>query len=709
LLVKTPRKPSVLRTTARAQGALLVVAALFAFGPFGNSLPAVEISASVTNSPNTSASDDDLLRELQNIRVPYVQGASKYWQKISEAPSSVTILTSDDVKKYGHRTLADMLRTVPGLYVTYDRNYSFLGVRGFNLGDFNNRVLLLVDGHRINNSLADSAPIGTEFPLDVDLIDRVEIIRGPGSSIYGNNAFFGVINVITRKGRDFFGKGVGVSLETGSFDTYKGRLTFGHKFENGIETVLSGSIYDSEGQDRLFFKEFNTPTSNNGIAENGDADKYKSVFASISYGDFNLQGSFVRREKSNPTAPFFTDFNDPRMGTDDARGYVSLNYAREFAEVGELTARVYYDRSDLTIGEPYGGTLFEDEQTAEWWGSELQLTKHFGKHAVTIGGEYRDDFRQEQRILDADSGLVFKNVHRERQSHGVYLQGDFVLVPAPDSQSQLEGNETTSKRSTDTLRFSGGVRYDQYSDFDPTYNPRLALIYNPIGQSVFKAIYGTAFRAPNFFELSDPRFQDINPEGITTYELVYEQGLGEHFRTSVAGFYNEIDDLIFFNSAAGHQRFENLSGAKAQGVELALDAAWPGLFQGRASYSYQKTEDSATGKVLVDSPLHLAKLNVNAPIMKDKLFAGLEVQYLSKRRTVFLTPLGTQAEGSPARGYGVVNFTLFSKNIVKGLEISATIYDLFDETYGDPSTPFHSEDIIYQDGRSFRLKLTYRF
>src|SRR5437867_11878528 len=136
------------------------------------------------------------------MEVPNVENACNYRQKASDAPASATIITADDVKKYGYRTLADILQSVRGFQVSYDRNYSFLGVRGFNRGDFNSRILLLVDGHRINNSLSDSGFIGTEFILDTDLIERVEVSRGPGSSLYGNNAFFGVINVITRKGRD---------------------------------------------------------------------------------------------------------------------------------------------------------------------------------------------------------------------------------------------------------------------------------------------------------------------------------------------------------------------------------------------------------------------------------------------------------------------------------------------------------------------------
>ncbi|HLD24039.1 MAG TPA: TonB-dependent receptor plug domain-containing protein, partial [Sulfuricurvum sp.] len=134
------------------------------------------------------------IEELMNIEITT---ASKFSQKISEAPSSVTVITSDEIKIYGYRNLADILSGVRGLYTTNDRNYEYVGVRGFNRpGDYNSRILLMVDGTRINDADYDTASIGQEFFLDIDLIKRIEIIRGPGSSIYGSNAFFGVINII---------------------------------------------------------------------------------------------------------------------------------------------------------------------------------------------------------------------------------------------------------------------------------------------------------------------------------------------------------------------------------------------------------------------------------------------------------------------------------------------------------------------------------
>src|SRR6185436_3680385 len=174
-------------------------------------------------------------------------GASGFKQKVTEAPASITIITSDDIQKYGYRTLADILRNVPGFYVSNDRNYSYLGVRGYGLpGDYNSRITLLVDGHRLNDNIFDAALLGTEFPVDVDLIDRVEVIRGPNSSLYVASAFLGVINIITKRGHDM--QNVSVAGEVASYGTYRGRVSYGNKFSNGLEVLVSGSFYDSRGQ-----------------------------------------------------------------------------------------------------------------------------------------------------------------------------------------------------------------------------------------------------------------------------------------------------------------------------------------------------------------------------------------------------------------------------------------------------------------------------
>ena len=216
------------------------------------------------------------IEELLNIEV---YSASKFTQKITEAPASVSIITAADIKGYGYRTLADILGSVRGMNVSCDRNYSYLGVRGSGrTGDFNSRMLLLVDGYRLNAPIYDTAAIGTEFPVDIDLIERVEVVRGPGSSIYGSNAVLGVINIITKRGSDL--NGLEVSGELASFGTDKERLSYGKRYDNGAELLLSASKYRSAGQD-LFFPEFNAPATSNGIASNMDGDRYHSFFGKL--------------------------------------------------------------------------------------------------------------------------------------------------------------------------------------------------------------------------------------------------------------------------------------------------------------------------------------------------------------------------------------------------------------------------------------------
>jgi len=217
------------------------------------------------------------LKDLMLIKIDSVQGASGFNQKVTEAPASVTIITSEQIQRYGYRTLADIMRNVRGFYVGYDRNYSYLGVRGYGLpGDYNSRITLLIDGHRLNDNIFDAAPFGTEFPIDVDLIDRIEVIRGPNSSLYVASAFLGVINIITKQGRDL--QKLSVAAQAGSYGTYQGRVSYGNRLNNGLEMLVSGSFYDSHGQDQLFFKEFDSPATNNGIAVNADRDEFHQFF-----------------------------------------------------------------------------------------------------------------------------------------------------------------------------------------------------------------------------------------------------------------------------------------------------------------------------------------------------------------------------------------------------------------------------------------------
>ncbi|NOT54720.1 MAG: TonB-dependent receptor [Deltaproteobacteria bacterium] len=626
--------------------------------------------------------------------IPSVFGASKYEQKVTEAPSSITIITADEIKKYGHRTLSDILQSVNGFFVTNDRNYSYIGARGFNRpGDYNTRLLLLVDGHRLNDSVFDQAPGGTEAPVDIDLIDRVEIIRGPSSSLYGTNAFFGVINVITKRGRDI--KGVELSAEVGSYESHKGRFTLGTQFENGIEALLSGSYYDSRGHNRLFYKEFKVPGLSNGIARNADEDGSYHLFGKLSWSDFTLQGSYHSREKKIPTAAFSSVFNTDRTLTKDEHGYVDLKYQHLFADQWDVFARLYYDRYyyrgdylfDYSETEEPLITLNRDITLAEWWGAELKVTRRFfEKHRVTVGHEYRDNMIQDQRNYDVSPFASYLHDQRSLRIWAFYFQDEFAIL--------------------DNLILNGGVRYDHYDTFGGTTNPRVALIYNLPSTSI-KLLYGEAFRAPNPFEQyygSGSVFQanpDLAPEEITTYEFVVEHHLDKNWRAAMTGYYYTIDGLIGQTETEdGLLTFENLENIEAKGLEFELDGKYESGIEGRVSYALQEAKNQDSGEKLTNSPQHIVKLALIYPVIADKLYAGLESQYMSERRTL---------SGRNTRGHFLTNFTLFNQNLIKGLEVSGSVFNLFDEAYGDPGSGEHRQEVIEQDGRTFWLKLKYAF
>ena len=625
--------------------------------------------------------------QLLEVKVDNVYGASRRTQKVSEAPSAVSIVTHEEIRRYGHRTLKDVLNSVRGLYVTSDRNYSYLGVRGFNRpGDYNSRILMLVDGHRMNDPIYDSLLLGTDFILDVDLIDRVEVIRGPSSSIYGNNAFLAVINVITRRGRDL--NGVEASVDGGSLDTYRGRFSLGRQFKNEVELLLSGTYYESGGNDRLFYPEYAAPATNNGNADNADEARFYNSLLTLSYKEFTLQGAYVHREKHIPTGSFATLFNDPRARTIDEQGYLDLSWQREWTPDWSTKARVYADRYDYYGDYPYPGLLNKDFAHGQWIGTELQVNRTlFDRHILTMGADYRNALQQAQGNYDVDPSAVY--VDDRRSSHNWALF------------TQLELQIRTN------LLLNAGVRHDRYDVYGDSTNPRLALIYEPLAGTTFKALYGTAFRAPNVFEAyytgvgakADPT---LGPESIATHELVFEQRLPWNLRFSASAYHYDIDDLIsqVLDPADGKVVYRNIDKVRARGLEFELERRLSGGTHARLSYVFQETEDPRTGMPLSNSPRHLGKLNVSVPLHKEKVFAGLELQYASAGQT-----LGGTGSGD----FLVANFTVYGRELLPGLEVSASIYNLFDRQYGFPGGAEHLQRVIPQDGRGFRVKLTYRF
>ena len=650
-------------------------------------------AAETTDPAGVDTTTDQILFQ----EIPTVVGASKYEQRTTEAPSYISIVTAEEIKRYGYRTLADIVGSVAGFYPDYDRSYHYIGLRGFSLpGDYNTRVLVLLNGHRLNENIYDSAGFGTDGIIDVDLIERVEIIRGPGSSLYGSNAFLGVINIISKRGRNF--KGPEVSGAAGSYETYKGRGTYGDRYSNGVELLLSGTYYNSQGKDRLYYSQFDSPATNNGNAERADGDRNQSLFGSIQYEDFTLDAAYSKRKKQIPTAPYDVVFNDNSTQVWDTRGYLDLKYERQITSDFSAMMRLSYDgywyEGDYIYDYPPLTTM-KDSADGQWLGSELQLTKRlFDRHKLIAGGEYRYNYQQDQKTHDEEPYFEYMEQKDDSSVWALFIQDEYKIL--------------------DNLSLIAGLRYDHYSTFGGTLNPRGAVIYSPLDQTTLKFIYGRAFRAPNVYELyyndgglTAKANPDLDPETIDAYQVVVEQYFAKYFRAAVSGYYYKIQDLItqVEDPNDGLMVFQNTSDAEARGIEFELEMNIPRSgWKARVAWSIQDAEDKETGNDLVNSPTYLGKFNLIAPIFEDKIFVGPELHYIGKRRT--------DRSGTTDDAF-VTNLTISTNRrlfpLFPGLELSASCYNLFDEKYGTPVSADYRQSVIDQDGRTFLLKATYSF
>jgi len=301
--------------------------------------------------------------------------------------------------------------------------------------------------------------------------------------------------------------------------------------------------------------------------------------------------------------------------------------------------------------------------------------------------EYRDNFRLAGRNYDVNPFFSYLDAQSGTSVWGFYVQDEYVI--------------------SRHLTLNAGVRYDHYGTFGGTAHPRFGLIVVPRQQTAIKILYGGAFRAPNAYEFMYSGFgykanPDLQPEGIKTVEVVLEHYLRRHYRFSVSSFYNRINGLINqeVDPVDGLFIFRNSQDAGATGMELGMEGKWKGGVQGQVSYSFQDSQIRQTDADLTNSPKHMVKLNFKAPLIRERLFAGLNLFYVSSRKTL---------AGDEVEGFVIPNLTLSTQKLLKGLDLSFSMYNFSNTKYGDPASDEYRQDIIWQDGRTFRIRASYHF
>jgi iron complex outermembrane receptor protein len=669
------------KSLARRCGAVVLLALLVAAAPASaqSSLPDLNIE------------------ELMKLDGGQVFGASERLQPVTEAPSSVSFVTAEDIRRHGYRTLAAILRGVRGLYVSDDRNFSLIGARGFGKpGDYNSRILLLINGHRVNDNVFGQAEIGAEFGLDPATFERVEIIRGPASSQYGDSAFFAVVNVITKTGASI--NGGAVTGEIGTLGSRMTRATAGRRFANGVDFAVSATYDHRDGNARLYFPEFDAPETNHGIAENLDAESVRQFYSRLSFDKMTVTAAYGTRTREVPTASFGTLFN-PRSfpeQTTDRHTLLDAEYARTIRGT-TASLRASFDQFSYDGDYPFAGLddvrpllMGRNTVVGSRWSASARATRPLpGRQIFTVGAEFIDNLRQDQRsvYLSPGGGVdeVLLDAPRSSRQHAVYLQDEI--------------------RIKDSIILNGGLRYDGYEQFTRV-TPRAALIVLPSANQSFKYLFGRAFRAPNAYERTTFYFGEsverLQPESIDTHEIVWERYFNDALRTSVSTYWYKAEGLLTLvpdATAFFESRYVNAGQVQAAGFELEGQLRITSNAQAHFSYALQRTEDQDTQTELPNSPRHMVKGRLSVPGLSRGSSIALEGLFMSGRQTLL---------GSRLAATGTVNLTA-TQPFGRSWELLVSARNVFGATYADPASSAHRQDAITQNGRTARIGLTWKF
>ncbi|MDB5895462.1 MAG: TonB-dependent receptor plug [Rhodoferax sp.] len=611
-----------------------------------------------------------------------IDGVSKFSQPLRSSPSSATVITAADIFALGYRSLADVLQSVRGLNVNGDRSYAYLGVRGVAApGDYNSRVLLLIDGNRINDGVFDQAFLGTEFPLDLDLVDRVEFIPGPGSAVHGANAVFGVVNVVTRQG--LAGRrGTGsVSIGSGGARTASAAVQAGDT--GAPQLFVSASRTLSRGRD-LYYPQYEVPGTATGISAGTDAERQNRVFLRAADGrGFSATLIHADRLKGASATPA-TVFGDPATTARDAQTHASLSWTGPVAPSTELTARLYASHysfiGDYLIDGPMR-VLNRDTARSVAQGLEVRATSTvWHGHKAVFGLEAQRSPHRDQANFDLPQGMTYLDDHRTGHRFSLFAEDQIEVAPA--------------------WTVSVGGRSDSTEGGRAVLSPRLGVVWQPSAEWAVKYLYGASYRQPNAFEryyaFPGEGGYKANPglgnERVRGHEVALEYRPNPALKWTLAAYANRMAGLIVqqLDPNDGLLVFVNDGRLKTQGVEIEAEASLPYRSRLRANYAAQ----SGTRVASDQGATQLGNLTWLLPL-SGNWTVGVAGTAVSRRAT--------------APGFGMADATLSNDAPWRPWRLAFSVYNAFNRHAADPSADASLPGVVPRDARGARVKLDLRF
>ncbi len=705
-------------------------------GPILTTAACIQLLAITPAAFAQEETDVDSL-DLSNLLDNIVMSVSKREETLDEAPGSVFLITRDMIERYGFETVADALAIVPGLYVNKDFTLTTVGVRGISLfGDWNSRVILLIDGR--SSVELYSGTSNFDLPgISIDNLERIEVVKGPASSIYGSNAFFGTINLITRKHTNNSVQSSSVvSTATRSGDI---SAAFTHFWKPDFS--ISGSL-SANGRtgSKLYFSEFDALDSTTlSLDENGSnqyyldsadftggyadrRNKFKSAAGHVVVrnGNWSLTGHYVHGETGIAQSMWGSLFNKADNKFLETRGYVDLGYDAVISPKVDLTARVSYDTYEFIDHVLYNyyileaspaylpGPLWIDRESDRWWSGEVRLGWRPSENTrLTLGSDAKfHRVIQESGEADLDRESVAKNVIT---STAASLREDVLTA-----YGQLDQQVGPHLKITGALQAS----YQSYSS--NALIPKGAVVYSPRRGTALKFIASRGYRSPTMYEMSydDGWFYignpDLKPEQNSNYEVVVSQKMPYGFDATVSGFASNIRDLITQTAIdssdlsypttgtydASVSQYRNGGHVHTTGIEVGVQRNPVYRLSGFASASYAslKFEGQAADVGIPNSVAWHFNAGMSYQITPHKLSGSALVKYVGSRMLW---------DGSKLGSTTLVDVAATYRRAFNFLSFTAGVSNLLDVDYRVPLSPDYAPSTsIGQSGRSIFVRVT---
>jgi outer membrane receptor for ferrienterochelin and colicins len=655
------------------------------------------------------------------------EAVSRFARKPAESPSLVFTIDGELIELFGYRTLAEALQGVPGIHVGNDRNYGYIGIRGLSVpGDYNSRVSLLINGHRINDPVYGSAPVGSELGLPLLAVERIDLLRGGAWSVYGQDALLGAIQVVTATGASRPGLRL-TSTSRAMLETTADpaeRPTFALRGEDvsasygvlarGVDVFVAGSLLYDRGLAAMYIPAFegveetcvgpdHQPRPCDGVVMGHDTDRAGSLFGAIRTKHLTLQVLASTRRRLTPTASYASIIGEP-VTTFDQRALADVTYKSQ-GTAGDVIARVAVDYYGYGGSYPYDAGSEDGSLTLP----DTRVDASDRTSSTMVSAELRGRYKRARlgrylRDLEVAAGV------EATASAGYQGQWD-AIEPEPvwyldrnDSARTFALSTHASGRAFGYLVGFAALRADAQPDvFGTMVNPQGGLVLDGGDHGRLRASIGRGFRAPNIYERfyvegTDDQITnaELGPERSENLEVSAERYFGPHMRLQAVLFQQKISDLISYSTNdAGSRVFVNVGEGRARGLELGLEARWDRL-RLSARYSRQHVVDEA-GLLRINAPSTIAGGVLVVPLAHDRAHLGLESFFVGRR---LLT------DGSMLPAQNTTNVVVTLRNVIDRLDLTLGASNLFDQRNDTPGGEEHRQSSIQGDPRTLWLRLS---